>query len=311
MKSISIGRSNLTSSRLAYGCWRIADRPGPGDGDGQAGRQAVLAAFEAGYTLFDLADIYGAGDCERQFGRVLKENPALRRQIVIVSKCGIRKADDPSTGAPYRYDFSRDYIVRSCEGSLQRLGLETLDVFLLHRPDYLMDPDEVAGAFSALQSAGKVLHFGVSNFSASQMAALQKACPTPLVANQIELSLAYFAPLEDGTLDHCLAEHITPMAWSPLAGGKLGQGAHRVLRSQEGYQTESVNALLDELGAKHQASRAAVALAWLLKHPSGIQPIVGSTDPARIREAARADAIELSREDWYHLLVAARGRSLP
>jgi len=311
MKTVPIGPSGPTVSQLAYGCWRIADQPGPGDNKAAGGRQAVLTAFEAGYTLFDLADIYGDGDSERVFGRVLKETPTLREQILIVTKCGIRKPGVPAAGVPYRYDFSRDHILTSCDESLKRLGVETIDLYLLHRPDYLMDPAEVADAFDQLRSAGKVRHFGVSNFRPSQFTALQKSCPMPLLVNQVEISLARLACLEDGTLDQCLAERITPMAWSPLAGGKLGHGHRRVLASQEAYQTESINQLLDEMARDHGANRTAIALAWLMRHPAGIIPVVGSTDPVRIRESVRASSIEISREEWYQLLVAARGASLP
>jgi predicted oxidoreductase len=311
MKTVPLGSSDLIASRLAYGCWRIADRPGAGDNDAKVGRQAVITAFEAGYTLFDLADIYGGGDSERVFGQVLKDLPTLRRQILIVTKCGIRKPGIPMPDAPYRYDFSRDYLLQSCEASLQRLGIETIDIFLLHRPDYLMNPTEVADAFSQLKAAGKVRHFGVSNFRPSQFTALQSACPMRLLVNQVEISLARLACFEDGTLDQCLAEGVTPMAWSPLAGGKLGDGPRKVLPSQEAYRTESVNRLLDELAASSQSTRVALALAWLMTHPAGIVPVVGSTDAGRIREAAQADTIALTREDWYRLLVAARGEFLP
>ena len=307
MKTLLLGSSALRTSRLAYGCWRIADR----ELSPEAGRAAVLAAVDAGYTLFDHADIYCDSAAETLFGRVLKETPGLRDRMVLASKCGIRKPGDPGPDAPYRYDFSADYIVRSCEGSLRRLGVECLDLYQLHRPDYLMDPDEVAGAFAALRAAGKVREFGVSNFRPSQVTALQRACPMPLVVNQVEISLGQWCCLEDGTLDQCLAERRTPLAWSPLAGGQLGGGARRLLRSQEGYRTASVTELADALAAAGGVSRAAVALAWLLRHPAGIGPIVGSTDPARIREAARADEIELGREDWYRLLTAARGEGLP
>jgi predicted oxidoreductase len=311
MKTIPIGPSGPTATQLAYGCWRVADRPGPGEKDAAAGRQAILTAFEAGFTLFDLADIYGDGDAERVFGRVLKEVPTLRQQILIVTKCGIRKPGTPTAEAPYRYDFSKEHLLSSCEESLRRLGVETIDLFLLHRPDYLMDPAEVADAFDQLRSAGKVRHFGVSNFRPSQLTALQKSCPMPLLVNQVEISLARLNCLEDGTLDQCLADRITPMAWSPLAGGKLGHGHRRLLASQEGYETESINRLLDDLAKRHNSNRTAIALAWLMKHPAQIIPIVGSTDPTRIREAARADAVELSREEWYQLLAAARNVGLP
>ena len=160
MKTTQIGASSLLASRLAYGCWRIADRAIAPD----IGRRAVVAAVEAGFTLFDHADIYCDGEAEKLFGRVLKESSGLRERILIATKCGIRKPGEPIADSPYRYDFSADYILRSCDGSLQRLGVETIDIYQLHRPDFLMDPDEVAGAFAKLLQAGKVREFGVSNF---------------------------------------------------------------------------------------------------------------------------------------------------
>jgi len=307
MKSISIGDSPLTSSRLAYGCWRIAER----DAAPGSGRCAVLAAVDAGYTLFDHADIYCDGEAEKVFGQVLKEVPGLRDRVVIATKCGIRKRGDPKPDAPYRYDFSADYITRSCEGSLKRLGVDTIELYQLHRPDYLMDPDEVCGAIVKLCEEGKVREFGVSNFNPSQVATLQRACGMLIRANQVEISLANLSCFEDGTLDQCLTEQITPMAWSPLAGGLLGDGPRRILASQEAYKPAAVVAALDTLAKGRGTLRTVVALAWLLRHPSGIIPIVGSTDPERIRQAAAAVDFEMSREEWYGLLGAARGRNLP
>jgi predicted oxidoreductase len=314
MKTIPIGSGSLVASRLAYGCWRIAGTWNPAEvtpASEAEGRRAVLAAGDAGFTFFDLADIYCEGASERIFGQALKETPSLRDRVVIATKCGIRKAGEPKPDSPYRYDFSAEHIVRSCEHSLRRLGVEHIDVYQLHRPDYLMDPEEVAGAFSQLKQAGKVREFGVSNFRPSQLEALQCACPMRLVVNQVEISLAHLAAFEDGTLDQCSAQGITPMAWSPLAGGKLGEGARRVLPWQEGYQTGPVVAVLDEIARVRDTTRTAVALAWLLKHPARIVPIVGTTNPTRIREAAAADAIDLSREEWYRLLGAARTERLP
>ncbi len=272
--------------------------------------RAVQAAVEAGYTLFDHADIYCHGVCESIFGRVLKTSPGLRDGLVIATKCGIRRPNDPA-GAPPRYDFSREHIVWSCEQSLRRLGIETIDLYQLHRPDFLMDPHEVAEGFDALRRAGKVREFGVSNFRPSQVTALQRAWRQPLVVNQVEFSLAHLQPLEDGTLDQCLADSLSLMAWSPLAGGKIGDGAHRVLPSQEGYDTGRVQTELDALARERGTTRTALALAWLMRHPAGVIPIVGSTDPKRIRDAAAADALSLSREEWYRLLVAARSAPLP
>jgi predicted oxidoreductase len=276
-----------------------------------SGRAAVIAAYEAGYTLFDHADIYCDGEAEKIFGVALKEISGMRERVVIASKCGIRKPNEPQPGAPYRYDFSGDYLIRCCEQSLQRLGVETIDIYQLHRPDYLADFDEVAAAFCQLKQQGKVREFGVSNFRPAQLAALQKACPMPLVVNQIEISLACLGPFEDGTLDQCQAERITPLAWSPLAGGLLADGAKRILPAQQAYRTDKIVAALDSLAAAKGVSRMVVALAWLLKHPSGIVPIVGSTNPARIREALKAADLELTREEWYRLLEAARGERLP
>jgi predicted oxidoreductase len=278
-----------------------------------ASRAAVVAAIEAGYTLFDHADIYGEGRAETVFGQILTELPGAREGMLLASKCGIRRPGDPVAGAPYRYDFSAEHILRSCEESLRRLGVDHLDLYQLHRPDFLMDPAEVAGAFAKLREAGKVREFGVSNFKPSQVAALQRACPMRLVVNQVEISLANPACVEDGTLDHCLAERLTPLAWSPLGAGLLGAGARRLLPAQEAYagRVGPIVEAVDALAAERGLPRAAVALGWLLRHPSGIIPLVGTTDPGRIREAARAEEAALSREDWYRLYEPARGQRLP
>jgi predicted oxidoreductase len=304
----------LRSTRLAYGCWRLAGTWNPAEvtADRRArGRRAVLAAFEAGYRLFDHADIYCKGIAESIFGEVLKEAPDLRAQVLVATKCGIRWAGDPAPPAPHRYDFSAAHITGSCEQSLRRMGIETIDLYQLHRPDFLMDPDEVAQAFSQLKQAGKVREFGVSNFLPSQVAALQKACPMPLVVNQVEISLARLDCFSDGTLDQCLAEKITPLAWSPLAGGVLGSGARIGPQDPRRVRLMPLQETLDTLAKELGTTPTVVALAWLLKHPSKMVPIVGSIQPERIREAAQADALELSREDWYRLLLAARGQTLP
>ncbi len=314
MKTILLGKSSLLSTRLAYGCWRIAGTwdPAAVTPECQAqGRRAVRAAFEAGYTLFDHADIYCGGMAETIFGQALKEVSGMRERVLIATKCGIRMAGEPRPDSPFRYEFTAEHIVRSCEQSLKRLGIETIDLYQLHRPDYLMDPEEVAGAFARLNQAGKVREFGVSNFRPSQVTALQRACPMPLLVNQVEISLAYRNCFEDGTLDQCLAEHMTPLAWSPLAGGLLADGAKQLLPWQEGYRIKPMVAALDAVAKARGASRTVVALAWLLKHPARIVPIVGSTNPASIRDAVKADQLELSRDEWYRLLEAARGERLP
>ncbi len=314
MKTMSLGVSTLTCSRLAYGCWRVAGSWDPAEVTNEtraAGRRAIIAAYEAGYTLFDNADIYCAGEAERVLGAALREVQGMRQKVVVATKCGIRPAGTPNADAPQRYDFSSEHIIYCCEQSLKRLRIDTLDVLMLHRPDYLADPQEVARAFTRLKDAGKVRYFGVSNFRPSLVTALQVTCPMPLIVHQVEISLARLEAFTDGTLDQCLIEKLTPMAWSPLGAGLIGGGATRLLPSQRAYPVERFLPALDSLAKARGVSRAAIALAWLLEHPSHIQPIVGSTNPDRIREAARADDLELGREDWYRLLLAARGEPLP
>ena len=314
MQTIPVGVSLLRSSRLAYGCWRVAGTWNPAevtDAGRAAGRRAIIAAYEAGYTLFDTADIYCHGEAERILGAALKEVSGMRDRVVILTKGGIRPARDPQPDSPGRYDFSAPHLISACEQSLWRLGIETIDIYMLHRPDLLAEPEEVAEAFTQLKAAGKVRCFGVSNFRPSLVTALQTACPMPLVAHQVEISLAKLDAFTDGTLDQCLIERITPMAWSPLAGGLIGDGANRLLPSQERYRPESFLPALEAVAKARGASRTVVALAWLLKHPAKIQPIIGTTNPNRIREAAKAANLELTREEWYRLLIAARGEPMP
>jgi predicted oxidoreductase len=261
--------------------------------------------------LFDNADIYAHGEAEQIFGAVLREVSGMRERVLVATKGGIRPGGDPKPDSPGRYDFSKEYIVQACERSLRRLGIETIDLYMLHRPDYLADPHEVAGAFSELRAAGKVRYFGLSNFRPTLVTAMQATCPMPLVVHQVEISLAKLDAFTDGTLDQCLIERITPMAWSPLASGLIGSGASALLPSQKAYHPERFFSALEEVAKTHHVTRTQVALAWLLKHPSNIIPVIGSTKPERIREAAAAESLELSREEWYRLLIAARGEPMP
>ena len=316
MKTQRIGKSELISTRLAYGCWRICGTWNPAEVTPErqaAGRRAVIAAYEAGFTLFDHADIYCRGMCETVFGQALRDVRGMRNDILIATKCGIRFAGDPNPDSPQRYDFSPEHILRSCEGSLRRLGVETIDLYQLHRPDLLMDPAEVAEAFDRLRSQGKVREFGVSNFLPSTLTALQSACPMPLVVNQVEIHLGRIDPFYDGTLDQCLAEQITPLAWSALGGGLLtaDDSANYGTPKRSRQSVLALLKLLDEMAPRYDAGPALIALAWLMKHPSGIIPIIGSVNPQRIVDATRADSVDLSRDDWYRLLIAARGEPLP
>jgi predicted oxidoreductase len=314
MQTIPVGVSLLRSSRLAYGCWRVAGTWNPAevtDASRAAGRRAIIAAYEAGYTLFDNADIYCAGEAERILGQVLAEVSGMRDRVMILTKGGIRPGGDPQPDSPGRYDFSAAYLISACEHSLRRLGIQTIDLYLLHRPDLLANPEEVAQAFSQLSAAGKVRCFGVSNFRPTLVTALQAVCPMPLVAHQVEISLAKLDAFTDGTLDQCLIESITPMAWSPLAAGLIGDGANRLLPSQKTYQPERFLPALESVAQARGVSRTVVALAWLLKHPARIMPTIGSINPDRIRDAAKAADLELTREEWYRLLIAARGEPMP
>lgn len=313
MKTQLIGRSSLVASRLAFGCWRLVKTwdPKAVTPEREAdGRSAVAAAYEAGYTIFDNADIYCAGVCESVFGQAMRDVRGMRERVIVATKCGIRFAGDPTPDAPGRYDFSPEHIIRSCEASLTRMGIDTIDLYQLHRPDPLMDPPAVAEAFDKLRSAGKVREFGVSNFSPSQLSALQHACPMPLVVNQVEIHLGRLDTLNDGTLDQCLTETITPMAWSPLGGGTLFEKPHgppgTPKRDVPGLP-RAIEAVAREIGQ----TPGVVALAWLLKHPSKIMPIVGSMDAGRIVELTGADRTDLTREQWYRLLIAARGEPMP
>lgn len=311
MQSLSLGRSDLRSSRLAYGCWRTARADDP-TLDFETTRSSVIAALEAGYTLFDHADIYCGGRAEEMFGKLIRgELKSERGRMTLASKCGIRRGGDPLPDAPYRFDFSPDYIVGQCDLSLRRLGVDRIDLYQLHRPDFLMNVEEVAQAFDSLHRAGKVGEFGVSNFTTSQVTLLQSALPRPLIVNQLEISLSAQEAFSNGALDQCQQLGITPLAWSPLGGGLLADGASEILRHQKLYQVAETLKLLDEIASTRGVSRTVIALAWLLKHPAGIIPLVGSINPSRIREAVKATEVNLTREEWYRLLTVARGEPLP
>jgi len=301
MKSLLIGSTGIRSSRIVQGCMRMT-----GDGSPAAwehGKKAIRAALEEGITHFDHADIYGEGRCEELFGEVLRESPAVRGAITITSKCAVRRKDTPSLGDPSRYDFSREHIVRSVEGSLRRLGTETLDILLLHRPDYLFRAEEVAQAFRELQASGKVRHFGVSNFTPSQVSLLRRYCTMPLAMNQVEINIHRITAIQDGTLDQCQELGITPEAWCPLGGVAYTAWGSTLTKKDE----ERIAAELAHQSKKYGAEPWVIVLAWLLKLPSGVLPIIGTTTPARIRESKRALELAYTREDWYRLLEARTG----
>lgn len=305
MESVKLGKSNAVSSRLVYGCMRIA-----GDHSNesrQKGKKALRTAMDEGYTHFDHADIYGDGACEELFSEVLKEIPGVRENILITSKCGIRKKGEPEKSDPGRYDFSKDYLIKSVEGSLRRLGTDYLDLLLLHRPDYLTDSEEVFEAFQDLHLMGKVRHFGVSNFRPSQVSLLQSYCSRPLLVNQVEINIHNISALSDGTLDQCQELKITPQAWCPLGGTVYPAWGSTLSKEDE----QRIQSELKRQSEKYGTENWIIILAWLLKHPAGIMPIIGSTTPSRIQASKQALAVHYSREDWYRLLEARNGRPVP
>lgn len=324
MKTYKLAHTDLEVSRIAYGCMALGgswdDTPNSDDEVKHAIR-LVATAVEAGINFFDHADIYARGKSERIFGEVLRAVPGLRQRIVIQSKCGIRFPDTPEKGTPGRYDFSYEHIIGSVDASLTRLGIEQMDILLLHRPDPLMEPDEVAEAFSALHRAGKVRYFGVSNFSASQIALLQRSIEQHLVVNQLEISLLHHHLISEGigtnqtgydyaattgTLDYCRLHDMRIQAWTPVARGEIINPSADAPDNAKAVATK-IRALAEAL----DTTREAIALAWLLRHPAGIQPVVGTANLERLLDCCKADSIELSREAWYGLLEAARGLPVP
>ena len=305
MKYIHTFSKETAVSQVALGCMRIANLS-PAEAD-----RYVKSALLMGYNYFDHADIYGGGECEAVFGRVLAAEPSLRDKLVIQTKCGIRAG---------MYDFSREHLLAAVDGSLRRLGVEKIDVLLLHRPDLLMEPEKVADVFDRLEKEGKVGAFGVSNHSPAQIELLCKYVKQPLVINQLQLSIPCATmissganvnlPGKDGTVydgyvrDYCRLHGITVQPWSPLQYGFF-EGAF--LASEK---HASLNKTIRELAEKYNVTDTGMAIAWLLRLPEKMQPIIGSVNERRLGEIAAAADIDLSREDWYAIYRAA-GYVLP
>jgi predicted oxidoreductase len=279
----------------------------------ERGIQSLEAAVDAGYNFIDHADIYGDTMSEAIHGLALKKHPDWRERLIVATKCGIRFEDEPP-GTPHRYDFSGEHIRWSIDQSLKRLNLDRIDLYQLHRPDWLADPEEIAAALIDIHKAGKVRYFGVSNFRPSLVAALQSALPFPLVSNQVQIHLLRLDCFEDGTLDQCLERKMTPLAWSPLAQGRIAAAFDDAKplpdSERDAAAVARLRPLLKDIAQAYSATPLAVVLAWLLRHPSKIIPILGSVRPEAIREAVKADAIELDRDNWYRILRAARGKKL-
>lgn len=309
MKTFKAPNADLTLSSIVLGLMRIAKMS---DADI---RTLYDAAIDAGVTMIDHADIYGGAPhvCEARFGDAVKLSPADRERIMIQSKAGIRKGF---------FDFSSEHIIEAVEGSLKALRTDYLDVLLLHRPDTLVEPDDVAKAFDQLHAAGKVRHFGVSNQTPGQIELLKSAVKQPLLFNQVQLSIAHanlFAQgiainmdgldqsisRDVGLLDYSRLKGMTLQAWSPVQQGFF-QGVF--IGDRENYA--DLNDVMDELAEKYRITPTGIAIAWITRHPANIQVVLGTTTPSRVRESVAGSGVVLTREEWYRLFKAA-GHTLP
>ncbi len=306
MKTIPLGTSGIQAPAIAVGCMRIKTLA-PAEAE-----RFVKTALSEGAVYFDHADVYGDGACEEIFAKAIHMNASVRETILLQSKCGIRRG--------VAFDFSKDHILASVEGSLKRLRTEYLDVLLLHRPDALVEPEEVAEAFDLLQASGKVRHFGVSNHSPMQIKLLKKYVKQPLVANQLQLSITNATMItrglhvnmldgdavdrDGGVLDFCRLNDITIQPWSPFQYGFF----EGVFLGSAKYP--ELNAKIDALAEKYGVSNTTIVIAWLQRHPAKMQPVTGTMNIQRLKDCARAAEIRLTREEWYALLLAA-GNTLP
>ena len=298
-----LGNTGIQSFPIAYGCWRFAGT------DVATARSKVDAALEAGIDLFDHADIYGCdgggsfGDAEELFGRVLAEDPSLRDQMTIATKGGI------VLGLPY--DSSAAWIRQACEDSLRRLQIDVIDLYQIHRPDFLGHPAEVAATLAALKEEGKIRSVGVSNYTTSQFRALQAHLPFPIATSQPEFSCWKYGALRDGMLDLCMETNTTPLAWSPFGGGIIGMSKAEAAQQENGNRLAALVEILDTVASEQNVPRSAVALAWILAHPAGIIPIIGTQRVERIKESIQALDVTLDRATWNSILIAAQGEPLP
>ncbi|MCB0182973.1 MAG: aldo/keto reductase [Caldilineaceae bacterium] len=305
MKYLSIPNSTLAVSAVALGCMRIAKLPT------QEAATLLNTALDAGINFFDHADIYGGGKSEEKFAEALGMKPAVREKLLIQSKCGIRQGF---------FDFSKEHILAAVDGSLQRLQTDYLDVLLLHRPDALVEPEEVAEAFTSLQASGKVRYFGVSNQNPMQIALLQKFVKQPLLFNQLQLSITNTGMIDAGLnvnmeidasvvrdgsiLDYCRLHEITIQPWSPFQYGFF-EGVFL-----DNPKFPELNQAIDALAAEKGVTNTTIAVAWLLRHPANMQPIIGTTTPARVQQSCQAADVTLTRQEWYAIYRAA-GNKLP
>lgn len=300
MKYFQLPKTDLNVSRVALGCMRIANK------STDEVEELVKTALDLGINFFDHADIYGGGQSEQVFGEVLQRNPGLREKMIIQTKCAIVPGK--------RYDFSKEHILNSVDASLKRLQTDYVDILLLHRPDALCDPKEVAEAFDILYESGKVKYFGVSNHTPFQIQLLQKYTQHPIIINQLQLSIVHSVMIDSGlnmnmkeawaqdkdggVLDFCRLNDITIQPWS-VVQASWSEGT---FLNNPDYQ--KLNDVMQELADEYNVTKSAIAIAWLLRHPACMQPIVGTTSSAHLKESVAACDIELTRQQWYDLYLA-------
>ena len=303
MYKIELGKSGLQVPTIAVGCMRISDM------NEKQASEFVDTSLEHGANFFDHADIYGGGKSEEVFGKAISKS--MRENIFIQTKCGIR---------PGQFDFSYDHIVNSVDGSLKRLGTDYIDVLLLHRPDALMEPEEIARAFSYLKETGKVRHFGVSNQTPCQMQLLQNALDMPLCANQLQFGIMHTPMIDSGinmnmynesgvnrdggALDYCRLNKITIQPWSPMQYGFF-EGCFI-----DNEKFPELNKTLEQISDKYSVSKTTMAFSWILRHPAKMQPVTGTTNITRLTDCLKASEIQITREEWYEIYRAA-GNILP
>jgi predicted oxidoreductase len=300
MEKVKVARhSDLELSELILGFWRLKSL------DANEVIQLINHALSLGITSIDEADIYGNYQSQTYLGRALKEQPSLRDKIQIISKGGIVLSGSrfSKSGIGY-YDTSEKHLLQSVEQSLKDLHTGYLDLFLIHRPDMLMDPQVIDEAFQKLKQQGKVKHFGVSNFTPSQFELLSSQMETPLVTNQIEWSVLHHQPVYDGSLDSALIKGIRPMIWSPQGGGQLFTGN----TPQQTEVRKVMMEIAEELGG---IPLDQLALAWILKHPVKALPVIGTLKPERISSAVKSFEVKMSNEQWYRILIASQGAPMP
>ncbi len=305
MKRITIGNSALTASEISLGCMRMADL------SREDANKVINTALENGIDFFDHADIYGGGKSEEVFADAIDMNATIREKMILQSKCGIRQGF---------FDFSKEHIIASVEGSLKRLKTDYLDTLLLHRPDTLFEPEEVAAAFTELEKSGKVRHFGVSNQNPGQIELLKKYVDQELIANQLQFSIMHTGMIDTGfnvnmtidpsldrdggILEYSRLNNMTIQAWSPFQYGFF----EGVFLDNDKFP--ELNKTIDKIAADKGVTNSAIAVAWIQRHPASFQTVVGTMNPERIADIAKASDVTLSREEWYEIYRAA-GNQLP